>query len=71
MPKIPKMRILHVFTICPENHMDEVDFLPANKHKSFLQVDSIALVVCSETYPKYPKSQVCNIFAMSQGPCKG
>ena len=51
--------------------MDEVDFLPANKHKSFLQVGSIALVVYSETYPKHPKSQVCSIFAMSQGPCKG
>ena len=51
--------------------MDEVDFLPVNKHKSFLQVGSIALVVYSETYPKHPKSQVRSIFAMSQGPCKG
>ena len=45
---------------------DEVDFLPADKHKSFLQVDFIFLGVRSQAYPKYPKQQVCNIFAISQ-----
>ena len=40
---------------------DEVDFLPANKHKSFLQVDSITLGVHSQACPKYPK----NKFAIS------
>ena len=33
----------------------EVDFLPENKHRSFLQVDSITLDLCSQTCPKYPK----------------
>ena len=46
---------------------DEVDFLPADKHKCFLQDDSIALGVHSQSSPKYPKQQVCNIFVISQG----
>ena len=33
----------------------EVDFLPADKHESLLQVDSITLGVHIQTYPKYPK----------------
>ena len=39
MPKVPKIRSLHIFAISPEKHMDEVDFLSADKHESFLQVD--------------------------------
>ena len=50
---------------------DEVDFLPADKHKSFLQDDSITLVVRSETCPKYPKQQAYNIFAIRQGKREG
>ena len=50
---------------------DEVDFLPADKHKSFLQVDSITLGVCNQTHPKYAKQQVYNIFAISQGKREG
>ena len=46
---------------------DEVDFLPADKRKSFLQIDSITLGVRCQACPKYPKKQVCNIFAISQG----
>ena len=34
---------------------DEVDFLPANKHESFLEVNSIFLGVRSQASPKYPK----------------
>ena len=30
-------------------------FLPANKHKRFLWVDSITLGLCSQACPKYPK----------------
>ena len=44
---------------------DEVDFLPADKHKSFLQDDSITYGVCSQTCSKYPKQQVYNIFAIN------
>ena len=34
---------------------NEVDFLRADKHKSFLQADGITLGVHSQTCPKYPK----------------
>ena len=46
---------------------DEVDFLLADKDKSFVQVDSITLGVYKKACPKYPKQQVHNIFAISQG----
>ena len=45
---------------------DEVDFWPADKDETFLQIDSITLGVCSQTCPKYPKQQVCNMFPKSQ-----
>ena len=45
---------------------DEVDFLPADKHKSFLQDNSITLDVRSQTSPKYQKQPVYNISAISQ-----
>ena len=38
-----------------ENLKDEVDFLPADKHQRFLQIDTITLDVCSQTMPKLPK----------------
>ena len=34
---------------------DEVDFLPADKHESFVQVDSITLGVRSQACSNYPK----------------
>ena len=46
---------------------DEDNFLPVDEHKSFLQVGSNALDVHSRASPKYPKQQVYNIFAISQG----
>ena len=33
----------------------ELDFLPANEHRRFLQVDSITLGLRSQSFPKYPK----------------
>ena len=33
----------------------KVDFLPANKCKSFLEVDSITLGLRSQAWPKYPE----------------
>ena len=50
---------------------DEVDFLPADKHKSFLQDGSITLSVISQTGPKYQKQSVYNIFAIFQGKHEG
>ena len=49
-----------------ESLEDEVDFLPANKHRSLLQADGIALGLRSQACPKYLKS-VSIIFAISQG----
>ena len=71
MSKVPKIRSLHIFAISPEKHGAEVDFLPANKNKSFLQVDGITLGVGSQACSKYPKQQVYNIFAISQGRREG
>ena len=50
---------------------DEVDFWPADKHKRFLQDESITLSVRSQTYLKYRKQQILNIFAISQGTSEG
>ena len=44
---------------------DEVHFLPADKHESSLQGDSITLGVLIQACSKYPK-QVRDIFAISQ-----
>ena len=50
---------------------DEVEFLPADKHKSFWQDSSITLRVISQTGPKYQKQSVYNIFTISQGKHEG
>ena len=49
----------------------EIHFLPADKHKSFLQIDSITLGVHGQACPKHPKQQLYNIFVISQGKRKG
>ena len=46
---------------------DEVELLPADKHKGFLQDGSITLGAISQTGPKYQKQPVNNIFVISQG----
>ena len=46
---------------------DEVELLLADKHKSFLQDDSVTLGVISQRNPKYQKQSVYKIFAISQG----
>ena len=38
-----------------ENMKDEVAFLPADKRQKFLEIDTVILVVCSQSCPKYPK----------------
>ena len=49
----------------------EVVVLPADKHKCFLQVDSITLIVGSQGCQKYPKQQIYDISAISQGKHEG
>ena len=66
MPKVPKISSLHVYAISPEKHGFDVVLLPADKYKSFLQGDSF-LDVSNQACSKYPKRQVWNIFAISQG----
>ena len=39
----------------PRKTVDEVDFLPAHKHKRVLQVDSITLGLRTQVCPKYSK----------------
>ena len=45
---------------------NEVDFLLADKHKSFLQDNGITLGVRSQTCRKYQKQQVYIIFEIFQ-----
>ena len=49
----------------------EVEFLPADKLKSFLQDGSITLGVISQTCPKYQKQSIYSIFEISQGKHEG
>ena len=44
---------------------DEVDFLHADKRQRFLQIDTIILGVCGQTYHNYPKLQFCCFFEIS------
>ena len=54
MLKVPQISS-YICNISRKSKGDEVDVLPAGKHKSFLKVDSITLGMHSETCPKYPK----------------
>ena len=67
MPKVPKIS-LHIFAT---SMGDEVEFLFADKYKSFLQDDSVTLGVRSQTGPEYQMQLVYNIFAISQGKHEG
>ena len=46
-------------------------FLPPDKDKNSLQIDSITSGVHSQTCLKYPKQQVYNLFRISQEKHKG
>ena len=46
---------------------EEVDFLLADKHKSFLQDGNITFSVISQTGTKYEKQSLYDIFAISEG----
>ena len=70
MSKVPKIS-LHILQILQKSMEGEVHFLPADKYKNFQQVGSITLGVHSKVCPKYPKQQVYNIFAISQGKHEG
>ena len=44
----------------------ELDFMHADKHQIFLQVETISFIGHGQSCPKYPKYQVCKIFAICQ-----
>ena len=44
---------------------DEVDFLHVDKHESFLKIDTMIFNGDGQAFPKFPKLQVCNVFAIS------
>ena len=45
---------------------DEFDFSNADKHQSFLQVDTIIIDEHDQAVSKYSKLEVCDIFTISQ-----
>ena len=49
----------------------KTDFLPADKHKKILQIDSITLGVHVEACSKHAKQPLYDIFAIFQGKSKG
>ena len=49
----------------------KLNLLAADKRKSLPQIENKIFGVHSQTCPKYPKQQVYNIFAISQGKHKG
>ena len=45
-PKFPKQKVCNVFIIsCKRSQRNEIDFLHADKHQNFLQVDFNALIM--------------------------
>ena len=48
-----------------ENVKDEVDFLLADKHERFLQIDTLILGLCGQACSNYSKQQVCYFFPIS------
>ena len=61
MPKVLKIKSLHIFAISPENRGDEVDFLRIVKHESFLQIDTMIFDGYDQAFPNSQN----NKFAMS------
>ena len=45
---------------------DEVEFLHADKHKSFLQIDTLIFDEDGQTFPKFAKYQLWNAFRITQ-----
>ena len=44
---------------------DEVDFLHADNHESFLQIDTMIFYEDDQALSKFPKKQFCNVFTIS------
>ena len=48
-------QVCYLFAISSERNSDEADFLHANKHLSFLQIDTMIFDGVSQAFPKFPK----------------
>ena len=44
---------------------DEIDFLHVDKRESSLQINTMIFDGHGQTFPKFPKYQVCNVFTIS------
>ena len=64
-PRQPKLKVCISLQYLQKNVGDKVDFLPADKHKNFLQVDSITLSVHRHVYTSHAQSTQNDKFAIS------
>ena len=56
IPRVPKItNSQYLLQYLLKDVSDGVDFLPADKHKSFLQVDTIIFDGHGQACPKFPK----------------
>ena len=62
---------LHIVAYLQKSMGDKVDFLPADKHKSFLQVDGITVGVHSQACPKSQNNKFTKVFVIFKGKREG
>ena len=55
IPNYPKNKFAIAFQYLKKKVNDEVDFLQADKHKSFLQIDTMIFDGDGQAFPNYPK----------------
>ena len=70
MPKVPKITCISLH-ISRKAWGDKVDFLPADKHKSFLQVDGITSGVHSQACPESQNNKFTDVFVIFKGKHEG
>ena len=61
MSKVLKIASSKYFFAIFQKRRDKIDFLHADKHQTFLQVDAINHGGHDQVYPNYTKEQVCKI----------
>ena len=67
MPKVPAITILQNVGNISSKKRDQVDFLHADKHQTFLRVDVISLVAQGQPFQKYPeKRSLQNLYIFSR-----
>ena len=66
MPKLPKIQICYLFEMSQGRSRLGLIFLHADKHESFLQIDTMIFDEDGQASPKFPKQKVCNVFTISR-----